>query len=108
MALFLTRVNARQAACKNKEGSKNYAKRVGGGFWFFSPPPPFFFLQHWTCGIVANSVTEVAVSLTREQEDCSGKIVMRSIKQFCVSSLQPEVLQVLVSKHVPQITTCSS
>lgn len=26
----------------------------------------FFFLQHWTRSIVANSVTEVTVSLTRE------------------------------------------
>ncbi|KAK4832329.1 LOW QUALITY PROTEIN: hypothetical protein QYF61_021779 [Mycteria americana] len=28
----------------------------------------------WTCSIVANSVTEVAVSLAREQEDCLAKV----------------------------------
>lgn len=50
---------------------------MGGGFWFFAFF--FFFLvsfsffnigqQLLNVSIVANSVTEVAVSLTREQED---------------------------------------
>lgn len=44
-------------------------------FFFFL----HFFLQHWTCSIVASSVTKVAMSLTSEKEDCWGKIVRCSI-----------------------------
>lgn len=77
MALFLTGVSASQAACRNKDKQALH-KRVGGGLswgfllFFFSFFPP----QRCTCSVVANPVAEVVVSVSREPEDCSGKVVL--------------------------------
>lgn len=74
MALFLTGVSASQAACRNKDKQALH-KRVGcrGVFYFFFS---FFSPQRCTCSVVANPVAEVVVSVSREPEDCSGKVVL--------------------------------